>query len=121
MNNNSIACILENIILLQESTTTQNTGCNRPILGNPIQNANTRPINIYTCCTNSIWTMPYNYQGTTGESTFFRIESINNNCATFRVLINNAGVYTATDNFFIIDLDYVSCLKCLQDTLITTL
>ena len=121
MNNNCISNILENILLLQEQRSTNGIGCTKEMLGETSENANTIPINIYTCCNNAIWTMPYDYQGATGESTFFRIESINNNTATFRILINTAGVYTATDNFFIIDLDCVSCIKCLKDTLITTI
>ncbi len=121
MNNNCISNILENILLLQERRCRNGVGCAKEVLGDTLETANTRPINLYTCCNNAIWTMPYDYQGTTGESTFFRIESVNNNTATFRILINNAGVYTATDNFFIIDLDYVSCIKCLQDTTITTI
>ena len=118
-NGNCIAEILEKILLLQQIDNSNIVGCNKPFLGELSGiNANTRPINMYCCCTGDIWTMTYNYNGTEGESNVFRIESINDNCATFRILIANGDSYTATDNYFTINLDYVSCIKCLQDTLI---
>ena len=121
-NNNCIASILEKILILQQSSDPIENGCNKPFLGEIATTSfNTRPINLYSCCSNTLWTMPYNYNGTTGTSTVFRIENINDNCATFRILINDEGTISATDNFFVIDLDYVSCIKCLQDTLVTNL
>ncbi|MBR1385365.1 MAG: hypothetical protein IJ568_00900 [Bacilli bacterium] len=121
-NDNCLANLLEKILLLQHIGSNDSSGCDRPILGNINQiNANTRPINLYCCCTNALWTMPYDFNGTTGTSSVFRIESLNDNCATFRILIDNDGNYTATDNFFIIDLDYVSCIKCLEDSLVSNI
>ena len=119
---NCISEILEKILLLQRINNNKINGCNKPFLGElETQGANTRPINIYSCCTGNIWTMPYNYNGTVGESTAFRIESINENCATFRILIPTDDGYTATDNYFTIDLKNVSCIKCLQDSLISNI
>lgn len=121
-NGNCIAEILEKILLLQQIDNSNIVGCNKPFLGELSGiNANTRPINLYCCCTGNIWTMPYNYNGTEGDSTVFRIESINDNCATFRILIANTDSYTATDNFFTINLDYISCIKCLADTLLSNI
>ena len=58
-------------------------------------------------------------------SNVFRIEKLDDNCATFRVLIANTNdgvtTYTATDSFFTISLDCICVLKCLADTLIETL
>ena len=65
--------------------------------------------------------MPYDYNGTEGTSTTFRVENVNDNTATLRILIPNGDTYTATDNFFTIDLDYISCIKCLEDTLLTNI
>ena len=121
-NNNCMADILENILILQQNTNDPEMGCNKPFLGEITNiSANTRPINLYSCCSNTLWTMPYDYNGTEGTSTTFRIENINDNCATFRILINENNTITATDNFFVINLDCVSCIKCLQDVLITNL
>lgn len=120
-NGNYIAEILEKILILQQQSETNiNLGCERPFISNNIL-ANTRPINLYCCCTNSIWTMPYNYNQEEGTSTTFRVENVNENTATLRILINDNGSITATDNFFTIDLDYISCIKCLEDTLITNI
>lgn len=121
-NGNCIAEILEGILLLQQNDIQNINGCNRPILGNLANiTANTRPINLYCCCSNSLWTIPYNYNGTSGTSSVFRIESINDNCATFRILIPSDTTYTATDNYFTINLNYVSCIKCLEDQLVTNI
>lgn len=120
-NGNCIAEILEKILMLQQQNNNiTSLGCERPFLINTTS-ANTRPINLYCCCTNSIWTMPYSYNGEEGTSTIFRVENVNENTATLRILINNEGIYTATDNFFTIDLDYVSCVKCLDDELINNI
>lgn len=121
-NENCVSNLLEKIILLQQNKNITVNGCNKPYLGdNSLITANTRPINLYCCCTNNIWTMPYNYNGTTGTSSTFRIENINNNVATFRILATNTEGLLATDNYFMIDLDYVSCIKCLQDILISNI
>ena len=121
-NDNCISELLEKILLLQRINNNRQSGCNKPFLGElETQGANTRPINIYSCCTGNIWTMPYTYNGLNGDSTTFRIESLNDNCATFRILIPTETGYTATDNYFTIDLKYVSCIKCLQDSLISNI
>lgn len=120
-NGNCLARVLEKIILLQQTGENTSSGCDKPFLGNISLIANTRPINLYCCCTNKIWEMPYEYNGQTGVSSFFRIESVNDNCATFRILIRTDSGYTATNNFFIINLNCVGSLKCLGDTLINNI
>ena len=121
-NGNCIAGLLEKILILQQTEVPNVMGCNRPILGNnPGISANTRPLNLYCCCTNSLWTMPYNYNGATGDSSVFRIENIIDNCATFRILIQNQDNMVATDNFFTMNLDYVSCVQCLEDQLVSNI
>ena len=120
-NDNCLSNMLEKIVLMQQFDRNNNIGCDRPMLQDSLTIVNTRPINLYCCCTNTIWTMPYDYNDLTGNSTTFRVENVNDNYATFRILIDNDGSYTATDNFFIIDLSYISCIKCLQDTLITNI
>ncbi len=118
-NGSGIAEILEKIILLQRFDVNTQAGCTKPILGEISGiNANTRPINIYTCCNGTIWSMPY---GDAEESTVFRIESINENCATFRILESTEAGYTATNSYFTINLNCVSCITCLDDTLVTNL
>lgn len=122
-NSNYIANLLEKILLLQQTEETGLGGCEKPFLGNIPILANTRPLNLYTCCNGTLWTMPYNDQNNNqlGESSFFRIENVNDNCATFRILIQEDNGYAATNNFFMIDLNCISCIKCLNDTLINNL
>lgn len=118
---NCLANLLEKIILLQQAGENNTNGCDKPFLGNVSLMANTRPINLYSCCTNKIWEIPFNYNCQTGVSSFFRIECVNDNCATFRILIKDNDEFIATNNFFIIDLNCVSSIKCLADTLVSNL
>lgn len=118
---NCLSCVLEKIILLQQVEGRTLSGCDKPFLGDISLIANTRPINLYCCCTNNAWTMPYNFNGTTGTSRFFRVESLNDNCATFRILIPNDTGYTATNSYFMINLNCIGALKCLGDALVTNI
>lgn len=120
-NGNCISELLEKILILQQINNNIQDGCNKPFLGELGTNLNTRPLNIYSCCTGTLWTMPYNYNGEVGNSNVFRIESINDNYATFRILVPTENGFTATDNLFTIDLKYISCVKCLNDTSVTNI
>ena len=121
-NGSCLAKLLEKVLIIQRIDNNRTNGCDKPFLGNILTIlANTRPINLYCCCTNSIWSMPYNYNGTTGTSSTFRVENVNENTATFRILIPTDTGYIATDNFFTIDLRFVSCIKCLQDALVSNI
>lgn len=121
---------LELILMLQqqgEDCEVQN-GCSKPFLG-PTQSGiclNTRPISLYSCCNNTLWTMPFTLNGIQGESSVFRIENLDDNCATCRVLAPNPNTnevgllpYVATEDFFTINLDCIGVLTCLNDTFIS--
>ncbi len=123
----SISKILNFILELQkcaECTDLDTTGCDKPCLG-PNSTGfifNTRPITLYSCCTGSLWTMPYTLNETTGTSTVFKIEKIDDNCATFEILAPNPDTenalipYVSTRNFFTINLDCILAIRCLNDT-----
>ena len=54
-------------------------------------------------------------------SSVFRVEKVENNCATFRVLQDNPDTtslypYVATNSFFTMNLSCLCCLRCLSDT-----
>ena len=131
-NKNCMYEIVKTILVLQKESNMPECcldTCDKKCLGcTPSLCAyNTRPITIYTCgCCNTGLQMPIsklaNEQTT---SNVFRIEKLDDNCATFRVLIANTNdgvtTYTATDSFFTISLDCICVLKCLADTLIETL
>ena len=131
-NQNSCSCfedILCTIVKLQRQgqCLDQNIlSCDRPFLGlNSNANVfNTRPISLYTCCNNNLWTIPYTLNGTTGESNVFRCEAVEDCCCTLRVLAPNPDVtsvfpYVATDTFCTINLNCVGTIRCLDDTFIS--
>lgn len=119
--------ILETIVKLQQHDNPKccnSVGCDKPYLG-PEQNYicyNTRPISLYNCFTGTMWTFPYTVNGSTGESTVFRVESLDDCCATLRILYttieDGVTVYNPTSDFVTINLDCVSAIKCYADTYI---
>lgn len=116
--------ILRKILLLQKQDFDNEaySGCDKPYLG-PICNSvcyNTRPIQLYNCCTGTPWSFTYTLNGATATSDVFRIESIDECCCTCRILyfdtVNNR--YAGTNEFFTINLECVGALRCLPDTYI---
>jgi hypothetical protein len=127
--NNCMYEILKTILVLQKEANMPECcldTCDKKCLGcTPCTCCcNTRPITIYTCgCCNTKLALPITKDpNETVTSSVFRIEKLDDNCATFRVLVAtvNDGVttYTATDSFFTINLNCVCVLKCLNDTYI---
>ena len=77
---------------------------------------NTRPLNFYNCQTAALWSIEYTYNGNTSTSTVFRCENLDDCCCTCRILIDNGNNdYTATNQFFTINLNCVSAIKCQPD------
>ena len=130
---NSIADILKVILVLQQNACPDSCldTCDRPMLGGGTSClvCNTRPVMLYTANGNSVpWNMPTTKDvtaacGTAGVtcSSIFRVEKVENNCATFRVLQDNPDTtslypYVATNSFFTMNLSCLSCLRCLSDT-----
>lgn len=142
MNNNTngsgncINEILSVIFVLQENACPDNCldTCDRPMLGGGANClvCNTRPVMLYTCCGNGIpWSMPTTKDVTTncsgepigsnGCSTVFRVEKIEGNCCTFRVLAPNPdetslNPFVTTNSFFTIDCSCLCAIRCLSDT-----
>lgn len=125
MENQNISDTLNLIATLQKNACCNDnnciSGCTRPFLG-PSDTSicfNTRPIQLFSCGSDNAWTMPYDINGTTGESNVFRIENVDNNCATFRVLIPNTveeeTTYTLSNSYFTIDLSCILAMQCLPD------
>ncbi len=125
---NCLTNILETILCLQnvKDTDCDTLGCDKPYLG-PTPNLicyNTRPINFFNCCTGELWEFPYTLGTTSNTSSVFRLENLEDNCCTCRVLATNPDTssnepYVLTSTFFTINLDCVSAIKCLQDTFIS--
>ena len=146
MNNNTngsgncINEILSVILVLQENACPDNCldSCDRPMLGGGPNClvCNTRPVMLYTCCGNGTpWAMPIEKDNTNvcsntqvsacyqDCSNVFRVEKLDGNCATFRVLAPNpqesccnSMPYIATNSFFTMNLSCACAIKCLSDT-----
>ena len=133
--NNSLAEILSVILVLQQNACGESCldSCDRPMLGGgpSCLVCNTRPVMLYTCCGNGTpWSMPVTKDSTAncgGQdisatcSTVFRVEKIEGNCCTFRVLQDNPDTtslypYVATNSVFTMDLGCLCCIRCLTDT-----
>lgn len=126
-----LAEILRVIHILQENACPENclNACDRPALGGGANCVicNTRPIMIYTCCGNGVpWAMPITRTATGTTSTVFRVEKIDDCCATFRVLAPNPDEtslypYVSTDSIFTMDISCMCALRCLNDTFVECL
>lgn len=127
-----IAEILTVICILQQNANCADScldTCDRGFLGCNVTSlsCNTRPVMIYTCGGgNTPLAMPIsknpNEQTT---SNVFRVEKIDDNCATFRVLATNPDgdeastiPYVATNSFFTLNLGCCCALRCLNDTVV---
>ena len=123
-----LTSILETILCLQNSKdeSCEVLGCDKPYLG-PTPSLvcyNTRPINLYNCTTGCRWSFPYTLGSVNGTSSVFRLENLEGNCCTCRVLAQNpdtssSEAYVLTSTFFTINLDCVSAIKCLPDVLVS--
>lgn len=123
-----LTSILETILCLQNSKddSCEVLGCDKPYLG-PTPSLvcyNTRPINLYNCTTGCRWSFPYTLESVNGTSSIFRLENLEGNCCTCRVLAQNPDTsssepYVLTSTFFTINLDCVSAIKCLPDVLVS--
>ena len=141
---NCIAEILSVIDILQKNACPESCleTCDRPTLGcgsNALL-CNTRPVMIYTCCGNGVpFSMPTckdlavpcstpTEVNTAMEcSSVFRIEKLEGNCATFRVLKANTeecadskkkAPFVSTNSFFTFDISCACAVKCLSDTFV---
>lgn len=131
MNTNSccINNILEVINVLQcqaEKVDDIPNTCDRPFLGFASNSNtfvyNTRPITLYTS-NNTLFEAPYTLDGTNGTSSVFRIEKVNDNSATLRVLAPNPDTtstfpYVKTDSFIVVNSGCICAIQCLNDTFI---
>ena len=133
---NCICEILSVILVLQENACPENCldTCDRPMLGGGTNCliCNTRPVMLYTCCGNGTpWSMPttkdpINCSGESNSqtcSTVFRVEKIEGNCCTFRVLAQNTdetslNPYVSTNSFFTMDCSCICAIKCLNDSFV---
>ena len=133
--NNSLAEILSVILVLQQNACVDSCldSCDRPMLGggSTCLVCNTRPVMLYTCGSNGTpWSMPTSKDSTAscsgtmaGCSTVFRVEKIEGDCCTFRVLQDNPDTtslypYVTTNSVFTMDIGCLCSIRCLTDTFV---
>lgn len=119
----NIKDILSFIVTLQRNSLCPDfdcEGCTRPFLGpSSLISFNTRPVQFVCCQSEELWEVPYILNGTNGSSTTFRVENVECNCATFRVLApaeeGSTCPYVLTNSYFTLDIDCILALQCLND------
>lgn len=127
---NCISEILNVILVLQQNACPDSCidSCDRPVLGGGPNClvCNTRPIQLYLCGQGGTpLAMPTTKDPVESQptSTVFRVEKVDNNCCTCRVLDENPdptslNPYVATSSYFTCDLGCVCAIRCLTDTYI---
>ena len=126
---NCIADILKVINVLQKNADCGENcldTCDRGFLGCSVTNlnCNTRPVNLYLngCCGTALGMPISKDPNETVTSTIFRVEKVDDDCCTFRVLTPNTDPeetnipYVATNSFFTVNLSCCCMIRCLNDT-----
>ncbi len=120
MENNETCClarILRVIDVLQKESTCGNVpeGCDRPFLGmNGSLVYNTRPVTLYSK-NGSLFTANYYVDNVLTTSSVFRVEDVNDCCATLRILAPSGDTFTSTGEFITVNLKCFSIVRCLTD------
>ena len=124
-NENCLANVLKAIVVLQnaaEKIDCNDNSCTRPFLGETTNNPcfNTRLVTLYRC-DNSLITLPYTLNGVAGESSVFRVESVNDNAITVLLLADDGTeTYTInTNTYATINLGCICAIRCIGDNTIT--
>ena len=121
-NCNCIAEILKVISILQKEVCPGDIcleTCTRAYFGpSSSVDFNTRPVTLYTTNNTQITMPTTNTPEETTTSGIFRVEKVDNCCATLRVLIYNSETdsYTSTNSFFTVNTNCCCAIKCLADT-----
>ena len=116
-NTNHLLDILKLINNLQQSVVCQNSNntCTRPILGiNNTLQYNTRPVTFYLC-NGELLTITSNNE----SYSTFRIEKIDGNCVTVRLLTNQETGIVSTNQFATININCICAIRCLNDVSLT--
>ena len=127
--NNNISEVLQVILLLQQNANCSDAcldSCDRATLGcgTTCISCNTRPIMLYSCSSGSTplsFPISRAYDETT-TSNIFRIEKLDGNTATFRVLtLNEDGTLSSTNSFFTMNLGCCCVIRCMNDTYVESI
>lgn len=110
--------ILKLIDRLQRSVECETfiSNCSKPFLGNvTVGNFyNTRPVNFFTR-DGSILSISYLDNGTLNQTSVFRIESVDDDTVTVRLLARVDDSFVNTGETAIVNIHCICALKCLND------
>lgn len=117
-----IANTLKLINILQNNSQNLHSydfSCTRPFLGPTISACcyNTRVITIYSK-DGSIISFDYIENNETFNSSFFRIQNIDDKCCSLLLLKFSDGIYTSTGQTVVINLDCICAIKCVEDVVV---
>ncbi len=124
MEQNYIQEILCKIMMLQRQDFDADlSGCDRPFLGpTPTSTVyNTRPIQLFNAYTANPWSFNVVSGDATVSTNIFRVEDMEDNTVTVRLLIADdaTSTYTNTNQFVTIRLSTIGAIRCFADTFIT--
>ena len=123
MEQNYIQEIICKILVLQNQEFNPDAnGCDRPVLGPAATPSayNTRPVQLFNRYTAEPWTFSYTSGEVTSTIDTFRIEAMEDNTVTVRLLSGDAtSGYTSTNQFVTIHLSTIGAIRCFPDVFIT--
>ena len=117
--NSCIKNLLKLILVLQNNSINVSCGsndCCKPFLGPSlsIDCYNTRVITLYAK-DGSLINSPFNNENSDGESSYFRIQDINEDCCTLLILNYVNGEFVSTRNTITINIGCICAVKCIDD------
>lgn len=124
--NRCIKNLLKLICLLQDNSKDEcfcDEGCTRPFLGPTINYIcyNTRVITLYNKKGTLLTGSYLNSNGQSVVSSLFRVEHINDNCVTLRVLYKDNNNYIASNSFINVNLGCICAIQCIEDAVVSNL
>ena len=117
--NSCIRNLLKLILVLQNNSINISCGsndCCKPFLGPSMSFDcyNTRVITLYTK-DGSLINSTFDNENGTSESSYFRIQDINDDCCTLMVLNYVDGEFITTRNTIVINIGCICAVKCIDD------
>ena len=124
--NRCIKNLLKLIALLQDNSKDDccfEEGCTKPFLGPTINCIcyNTRVITLYNKKGTLLTGSYLNSNGQSEVSSLFRVEHINDNCVTLRVLYKDNNNYIASNSFINVNLGCICAIQCIEDAVVSNL
>lgn len=124
--NRCIKNLLKLICLLQDNSQDDcclEEGCTKPFLGPTINCIcyNTRVITLYNKRGTLLNANYVDSNNQTQSSSLFRVERVNDNCVTLRVLYKNDNNYVASSSFINVNLSCICAILCIEDAVVSNI